>query len=141
MRGYFTPSARGSQLTYEFIKKFQFISRPARNSPEEDEGFIDEVAEPKKSVQFNSNPEILAETPASQDDNDIKVDKEKSEEMLELHELGAKRHKTVLPPLDGSPNNKPPRKTPKNKQRHKREAAVAGSPSIGSPSSVQKMEK
>jgi len=100
--------------------------RPARSSPEEDEGFIDEVAEPKKSVQFNSNPEILVEIPSStsQDDNIKTVDEakaEKSEEIPIHDEIGAKRHKTVLPPLNGSPK-KPQKKSSKNKQRHRTEA-------------------
>ena len=103
-----------------------FIPRPARSSPEEDEGFIDEVAEPKKSVQFNSNPEILVEIPSStsQDDNIKTVDEakaEKSEEIPIHDEIGAKRHKTVLPPLNGSPK-KPQKKSSKNKQRHRTEA-------------------
>ena len=105
-----------------------FIPRPARSSPEEDEGFIDEMAEPKKSVQFNSNPEILVEIPSStsQDDNIKTVDEakaEKSEEIPIHEELGAKRHKTVLPPLNGSPK-KPQKKSSKNKQRHRTEAAA-----------------
>ena len=103
-----------------------FIPRPVRSSPEEDEGFIDEVAEPKKSVQFNSNPEILVEIPSStsQDDNIKTVDEakaEKSEEIPIHDEIGAKRHKTVLPPLNGSPK-KPQKKSSKNKQRHRTEA-------------------
>ena len=100
-----------------------FIPRPARSSPEEDEGFIDEVAEPKKSVQFNSNPEILVEIPSStsQDDNIKTVDEAKAEKS---EELGAKRHKTVLPPLNGSPK-KPQKKSSKNKQRHRTEEAAA----------------
>ena len=114
------------------FKNFQFffILRPVRSSPEEDEGFIDEVAEPKKSVQFNSNPEILVEIPStstSQDDNVKTVDEakaEKSEEIPVHEELGAKRHKTVLPPLNGSPK-KPQKKSSKNKQRHRTEEAAA----------------
>ena len=108
---------------------FFFIPRPARSSPEEDEGFIDEVAEPKKSVQFNSNPEILVEIPSStsQDDNIKTVDEAKAEksEKIPIHdEIGAKRHKTVLPPLNGSPK-KPQKKSSKNKQRHRTEEAAA----------------
>ena len=84
------------------------------------------MAEPKKSVQFNSNPEILVEIPSStsQDDNIKTVDEaEKSEEIPIHEELGAKRHKTVLPPLNGSPK-KPQKKSSKNKQRHRTEAAA-----------------
>ena len=71
----------------------------------------------------------MVEIPSStsQDDNIKTVDEakaEKSEEIPIHEELGAKRHKTVLPPLNGSPK-KPQKKSSKNKQRHRTEEAAA----------------
>ena len=72
----------------------------------------------------------MVEIPSStsQDDNIKTVDEatkaEKGEEIPIHEELGAKRHKTVLPPLNGSPK-KPQKKSSKNKQRHRTEEAAA----------------
>ena len=92
---------------------FHFYSR---SSPEEDEGFIDELSEPKKSVQFKTQ---VMEIPMLED---------------------IKSHKTVLPPLEGATNRSPrrsPRRSP-SKNKKKREESPEKSPKKRKDDSVHK---
>ena len=83
-----------------------------RSSPEEDEGFIDELSEPKKSVQFKTQ---VMEIPMLDD---------------------IKSHKTVLPPLEGATNRSPKRSPSKIKKN--REKSPEKSPKKRKDDSVHK---
>ena len=88
--------------------------RPSRSSPEEDEGFIDEVtaSEPKK-VQFKTQ---VLEIPLAEDPS-----------LAEGENSPKRSQKTVLPPLPHSENGSPTKKSPR-KSRHTNRRSSDASP-------------